>query len=64
MILKIQKSIMTDNGITRYLVYNEDRSLEFETDDSSFNILFKDGVYKIYVNYTENNLRQCEDQPW
>jgi hypothetical protein len=64
MILKIQKSLMSTDGLTYYLIYNEDRSIEYDTTDSELESLFGPGVYKVYVDYTDESLTPCEEQPW
>jgi len=55
---------MTNDGKTHYLINNEDRTLVYQTTDSAYDILFRKDVFKVYVNYTNHNLRHCVDQPW
>ncbi len=67
MILKIQKSIATSDTFVHYLIYNETRSIQFETDDKDddFGRLFEKDIYKIFVDVCDSgNIKIIGEQNW
>jgi len=65
MILKIQKSIFTDCDYVQYLIYNQEKTVNFQTDEDTYAYLFKDKDFKIYIERKDNGeMKRINDQDW